>query len=215
MARTKGPLFGTAAAGSLGNVISYSRVPTGGVAKRSPKKKSKTTYKERNARAAMSFLQRAWSLDVLPIAGPDNWNAIGRHENLPGYNAYLRATLSAVLGGRGPQIDVSYVPPGVFPVISSITYDLITRIPIFTAHVTAYNDAWGTFIYLLDTPFQLPAWNRIVTTIDYQSAIITPERSLPVYGLPIGSTFYVYYRSFTLNGDLEPSATQAGTIHIQ
>lgn len=214
MARTRGPLFGAGAAGGLGRAISYSRVPTGGVAKRSPRKNAAPTYKERNARAAMQFLQRGWTLDVIPIVGPDNWNAIGRKENLPGYNAYLKATLKQVLGGTGPRIDISYVPPGVQPVIASITYPLTTHIPIFTANVTAYNDAWGTFIYLLETPFQLPAWNRIVTTIDYQSALFTPEQSFPVYGLKPGTNWYVYYRSFTLAGDLEQTAHSAGTILI-
>lgn len=211
MARTTGPLMSQGAAGGLAHTLTYTRTHGGPTTKQQPHRSINRSMASRAARARMTFLQRQWQTTIVFNNLDPDWRTIPNPKQLPTYNIYLSTNLTRTSGNLGPLVDPLATDPLNQPTTTGLTWQQSARSITFHLAISAFNDGWGAWIYLLPLPFVQPTPQQIVASCDILNNSTSPITCTPVVHMKPGSTWFAAYKTFDVNGYLsatnfEPSA---------
>jgi len=167
MVKLKGPSLATAAAGGLGEILTFSQSKGRSYVKKWSKPKNPKSATQQSMRATMAFLSEEWR--GLSAAEQALWEPLAADANVPPFNAYLTFNLTNARNGLAPSKMPDPPRTGAYGGTTARTATAVSRGVLFEITVGAPGDGWGSHIYNLPSAGHPKSWDHLIHIINRET----------------------------------------------
>ena len=151
MVKTKGPLLGLAASGTLANIVNFSENKGRSYARKKPNTKPILTTSSTSAKQLFGFLGGVGWASLTP-AQQQMWAEIAAEKNTTPLNEFIREGMTHLVGAGGPTQEPGQTTGGTAPFTNSlVSIDGGVGQMVVTYALFTLNDGWAE-LPLLNSP---------------------------------------------------------------
>jgi hypothetical protein len=208
MVKTKGPILGLAASGSLGGSLTFSQSKGVTYAKKKSRPSNPKSQAQTYKRRLWAWLGSRWN-KIEMVAPRASWDALATLHDTSPINEFLRENMHTNLSLFGPHTNAGVIGGGTnITMVGTPTVQPLIGKATITDQYVFKHDGWGYMVETLKTS-PLPQEQRLLALLPHGT---TTKAHVSAQLKIDKGTYNFTFTTFTTQGDLNPIGVQNGVV---